>query len=804
MAQLTTSYQELGSKYLGNTGYGNVYLKIYARITSEGYDIANNRTKVYAKSTLVVEGNGNYFYSSSGTNKSISCTGLTGVSNANANGQYSQGETLLNEISGYVTHNNDGTKTITASASWSSTPWGWSGTASGSATLPPIPRYATCNQSVKKVTESTIEMNWSSDSVCDYLWYRIFEYGEWYALDIADAKSGTYVINEVLPNRTYLVQTRVRRKDSGLTTDSGRLSVTTYEIPKLVSAPNFNDEDNPTITYSNSLGNDVLSLKACISLTGSADDIKYRDLPKTGTSYTFNLTEEERKVLRQATTTSNSRNVKFFIKSQTQNKVYDSILERQFVIVNANPIFTDFDWQTTNHSNLTGDNKTVIKGYSTVRTIIDDIIKAQPQKEATLKSYQTTIGTKSNSTTNLSYPIQYDIANADGATIQVFATDSRDNSTQVVKPVTNFIDYQPLKKTPLQVSRTQQVNSEVNLHFEGEIDLVNFGALENLIRDCYYEYKEASSNENFIQGETVLTPILTQIEGTRYKIEIDQNIKGDLGAEGFDINNSYLIKISVFDRLSFVDDTATLGTGSPAVAMYKNCVSLGAPYNESEGGRVQIKGKNFLDSVYPVGSIFSTNDNTDPNVEFGGTWSKIKTYTGGELIGYATAENQDINYTVKQSNETLAFSDTVIPRKKYFQINYVDEVLKGGAGAIYVKTKNIVGFVEANCKISGHGTAMGFWWEGNANDLPNGVEIISGPKILNTKGNGVDDLYGGNSNTYFYSVDNDANPEAEFYVNPTLSIYGGNFSPASGGTKCQLEVKAYAKKGITNVWQRTS
>ena len=621
MAQLTTEYKELGSKYLGNTGYGNVYVKLYAKYNSQS--IVNNTSNVSIQARIYTEGA--YWYSSSGTTYKITGSGSIDSGNIGCNGRYDVGEKTLGTQTKDISHNTDGTLTISASANFISQPWGWNGTASGSATLPSIPRHATCNQSVKKVTEATIEMNWSSDSVCDYLWYRIFEYGEWYALDIADAKSGTYVINEVLPNRTYLVQTRVRRKDSGLTTDSSRISVTTYEIPKLVSAPNFDDEDNPTITYSNSLGNDVLSLKACISLTGSADDIKYRDLPKTGTSYTFNLTEEERKVLRQATTTSNNRNIKFFIKSQTQNGVYDSILERQFAIVNANPVFTDFDWQTTNYSNLTGDNKTIIKGYSTVRTIIDDIIKAQPQKEATLKSYQTTIGTKSNSTTNLSYPIQYDIANADGATIQVFATDSRNNSTQVVKPVTNFIDYQPLKKTPLQVSRTQQVNSEVKLHFEGEIDLVNFGALENLIRDCYYEYKEAGSNENFIQGETVLTPTLTQIEGTRYRIEIDQNIKGDLGAEGFDINNSYLIKISVFDRLSFVDDTATLGTGSPAVAMYKNCVSLGAPYNESEGGRVQIKGKNFLDSVYPVGSVYMSVNSTSPQTLFGGTWEILAT-----------------------------------------------------------------------------------------------------------------------------------------------------------------------------------
>ena len=60
----------------------------------------------------------------------------------------------------------------------------------------------------------------------------------------------------------------------------------------ITSAPDFNDEQNPTIGYSNPAGNSVNSLQACISLTGASADVSYRDIPKTGSSYTFNLTEQ--------------------------------------------------------------------------------------------------------------------------------------------------------------------------------------------------------------------------------------------------------------------------------------------------------------------------------------------------------------------------------------------------------------------------------------------------------------------------------------------------------------------------------
>ena len=75
---------------------------------------------------------------------------------------------------------------------------------------------------------------------------------------------------------------------------SGNGTGTLEDIPRqatITSAPNFNDEENPTISYSNPAGAIVASLQACISLTGATDDIAYRDISKTGNNYTFNLTD---------------------------------------------------------------------------------------------------------------------------------------------------------------------------------------------------------------------------------------------------------------------------------------------------------------------------------------------------------------------------------------------------------------------------------------------------------------------------------------------------------------------------------
>ena len=159
--------------------------------------------------------------------------------------------------------------------------------------------------------------------------------------------------------------------DNSPKTYSGTLSLT--DIPRqanLTSAPNFNDEANPTITYSNPAGNSVTSLQACISLNGGAD-IPYRDISKTGSEYTFNLTTAERNTLLNACTTSNSRNVTFYVKTVIGGNTFYSTLTRTLSIVNANPTFTasNISYKDTNSTvvGITGNNQHIVRNNSTLQ-----------------------------------------------------------------------------------------------------------------------------------------------------------------------------------------------------------------------------------------------------------------------------------------------------------------------------------------------------------------------------------------------------------------------------------------------------
>jgi hypothetical protein len=429
---LNSTFQLLNQIHLGNAGNGRAYLRIYARVSSTGYDIENNRTKYYVKSVLYYE-NSSYFYTGNTTTKSLSSTGLTAQSGGAA-GNYYQGETVLCETSGYVTHNNDGTKSITVSANFTSTPWGWNGTVSANAVLPTIPRHA-----------------------------------------------------------------------------------------NITAAPNFNDEENPTINYSNPAGNAITSIKACISLTGEVDDIKYRDIPKTGSSYTFELTDEERKILRNATLTSNTREVTFFVSSVIGGVTNYSTLKKTLTIVNAIPELTVSAKDTGGYSTpLTGNTNKIIKGFNYVNVSMSSVLK----KGATIKNQTITNGSQKIEGASGGFN------NTENNTFIFSLTDSRGNT--VTKNITlEMVDY--IKLTCNLETKNPTADGKMTFKISGNYFKGNFGAVDNTLA-VEFRYKE---NDGEYSEWLAAEPIPT-ISGNTY-----ENI---VNLTGLNYRSNYTFQARAIDK----------------------------------------------------------------------------------------------------------------------------------------------------------------------------------------------------------------------------------------------------------------
>lgn len=225
---------------------------------------------------------------------------------------------------------------------------------------------------------------------------------------------------------SYISHSRFDSTSQGFT-------VNLTNIPRsatITNAPSFNDTQNPTITYSNTAGSSVSSLQACISLTGSNDDIAYRDISKTGTSYTFNLTTAERNVLRQATTTSNTRTVYFYIKTVINGSTFYTNKAVTLTIVNANPTFNVAYLDTNSTTTaITSNNQQIIQNNSTLQI---NITNASALKYASLTSASINVNGVITTETLNSSSLTLDVGTlnvAQNLIIPVTVTDSRGNKT---------------------------------------------------------------------------------------------------------------------------------------------------------------------------------------------------------------------------------------------------------------------------------------------------------------------------------------------------------------------------------------
>ena len=222
-----------------------------------------------------------------------------------------------------ITVSNASGRTVSASYSFPTTPAGGTKTGSSSITIPEIPRYPTANHSLNSKTLTSIKMNWWSDSIIDYLWYSTNCGSTWNGVDVSDGTSGTYTINNLQPNTTYNIKTRLRRRDSQFTKDTGNLSVTTYDIARITSAPNSNHGDNITVNYSNPSGS---SIQVGIYKTDGVTPIAaYRAC--SGSNYTFNFTDTELDNLYKQYGNSNAITVRAYIKTANSYIAY-----RDFII----------------------------------------------------------------------------------------------------------------------------------------------------------------------------------------------------------------------------------------------------------------------------------------------------------------------------------------------------------------------------------------------------------------------------------------------------------------------------------------
>ena len=317
------------------------------------------------------------------------------------------------------------------------------------------------------------------------------------------------------------------------------------KIPRgasITSAPNFNDEANPVLKYSNPAGNTVTTLEACIANSdGTTVYVPYRDISKTDTSYTFMLTDAERNTLRNATPNSNTMTVRFYVRTKIGDNTFRNSVTKNLTIKNPEPKLNPTVVDTgSNSTTYTGDpNNKVIKGYNTMSITFG----TSAVKGATIKSQKVTCGAKSRTTDGT-------MANVESGDFVFTITDSRGNTTTktIKKTLINYY-YPTVNITSLNLSTEGVLTANIS----GKVWIGNFGATENTY-SLRYRYKTSG-------GEWGSWATISMTPGSSGSFTASKTISG------LDYKTSYVFQAAIRDTLSPYDSNS-IKTPEKAVSSY--------------------------------------------------------------------------------------------------------------------------------------------------------------------------------------------------------------------------------------------
>lgn len=383
-------------------------------------------------------------------------------------------------------------------------------------------------------------------------------------------------------------------------------TVTLPSIPRkatVTAAPNFTDEDNPTISYSNPAGNNVTTLQASIYMPDAVTGLAYyRDIPKTGTSYTFNLTEEERQRLRLNCLNSKSTTVRFYVRTVLGGTNYTSFLARTLTIANANPTFAAA-YQDTNPDTIaiTGNNQQIIRNQSTLQI---DITNAEAKKDATLQSLSVNIngniytGTISGTTGTINVGT-IDVSGNITATVTL--TDSRGNSTSQNLPL-EVLDW-TLPTANITLERQNNFYSETDITVDA-----NYSSLDG-------------NNTIDIKVRTKKTTDSTYGSYT----SLSDNVTTTLNLDNL---YEWDVQVLITDRLGSTTYNLTIGKGMPIIYFDRLKRSVGVDCFPNDEESLEVA---YETEQYNIGKIINersaitcTTGSSNRTINVTSTWTSYK------------------------------------------------------------------------------------------------------------------------------------------------------------------------------------
>lgn len=563
-----------------------------------------------------------------------------------------------------IAHNADGTLSLNVSGSHvTGTSWGTKSISSTQITLDTIPRYATCSQTLSSRTETSLTVNWTSDSVIDKVWYSTNNGSSWTEVSgTPNAKTGSYTISSLSVGTTYQVKTRVRRKDSQLNTDSSKTDMTTYSYPyvKSLGSSALTIGNQQTIYLYNPLGRSVTVYMKTGS-SGTSGTQLYSGTTTNKTDVGFSFTPTASTMYNQIPNAKSGNCVYYVVYSSNTSAV-----KAGTYVVNEStnkPTVTSetpYDTNDTTYG-LTNDRSMIVLNASNLQLTI----VANAKNGATFQNngYIKVNGTSLTLTHNGSNATGvYTINKPSSRTFTITLQDSRGiPSGNISYSIPNYKNYfvPTLSATAV---RNQPTDGIININGNGTFFNASFGNATNTLT-ATYSVKEASTSTVLESGSLTITTSGNNHTETQKQVS------------NADYTKQYTVSVAITDELNTITSNITVSKGVPIFNWDNNEFDVNVPF--------YAKNNIYIDSGYNLRGIHAgswyqgrkralaynyftgTSTSYFPIISSktkDGDWS-IGTYGGDNVLRavYTTDSNYDssTNTTARIAFPTVSEGNTV-------------------------------------------------------------------------------------------------------------------------------------------------
>nr|DAP11557.1 MAG TPA: protein of unknown function DUF859 [Caudoviricetes sp.] len=355
---------------------------------------------------------------------------------------------------------------------------------------------------------------------------------------------------------------------------------------QITNCGDINDDQNPWVNYNNPTGAKTIGWLEFVKngqlLQGDNGSTRLAYRENLTPNYTFELTQAERDQLLKLCKNDPQMTLRYVVHGSNAPENIHAIADRTYKVINAEPVFKVFDYKDTNTKSvaITGSDKALIAGISTLQVKILQKDKATPKKFATIKSYRVVYGTIDKVVDYKDADLDIDLGTINGNADKLYveAIDTRNFRTKLEKSI-NVMVYTPMTIVA-EATRKNGFEDDVKLKINGTYDPIKVeGVAKNVIdplKGVEYRTKATNSTEwsAWKPIPSTSTPSSSTYKCNEYTIQLDKQ-------------HSFNIELRTTDKLSSVITSLLVDMGYPAFYIGKDGrISIGdVPKIAKEAGK---------------------------------------------------------------------------------------------------------------------------------------------------------------------------------------------------------------------------